>query len=83
MDKEDIIRMAREAEATEIGHKPPAFHFYLADLERFAKLVAAAEREACAMECIKKANEWTRLGAWGSNNEFYQCAEAIRARGQQ
>lgn len=40
------------------------------------------EREACAMECLKKANAWTRLGAWGSNNEFHECAEAIRARGQ-
>lgn len=40
-----------------------------------------AEREACAMECLKKANAWTRLGAWGSNNEFHECAEAIRARG--
>jgi hypothetical protein len=39
------------------------------------------EREACAMECIKKANEWTRLGAWGSKNEFHECANAIRARG--
>ena len=44
------------------------------------KKMVDAEREACAMECIKKANEWTRLGAWGSNNEFHQCAEAIRAR---
>jgi hypothetical protein len=44
------------------------------------KKMVKAEREACAMECIKKANEWTRLGAWGSNNEFHQCAEAIRAR---
>jgi hypothetical protein len=50
-------------------------------LERFATLVAAAEREACAMECIKLANKWTRLGAWGENNDFHDCAAAIRARG--
>lgn len=39
MNREDIIRMAQEANATQIGHEPPAFHFYLEDLERFAKLV--------------------------------------------
>lgn len=42
----------------------------------------AAEREACAKVCIKLANKWTRLGAWGENNEFHECAEAIRARGE-
>jgi hypothetical protein len=41
-----------------------------------------AEREACAMECIKLAHDWARLGAWGENNEFHDCAAAIRARGQ-
>ena len=44
MTKEDIIRMAREAGWT-IG---PAT---LSGLERFAALVAAAEREACAKVC--------------------------------
>ena len=38
------------------------------------------EREACAMECIKLAHKWTRLGAWGENNDFHECANAIRAR---
>ena len=50
MTKEDIIRMAREA----------GLHLYVNDLteepyalvvERFANLVAAAEREACAKVC--------------------------------
>jgi hypothetical protein len=44
--------------------------------------VAEREREACAMECIKLAHKWTRLGAWGENNEFHDCAAAIRARGE-
>ena len=52
------------------------------DIEHFAELVRADEREACAMECIKLANKWTRLGAWGENNEFHECADAIRARGE-
>ena len=77
MTKDDIIRMAREAEFGEF------VNMITNPLERFAALVAAHEREACAMECIKKANAWTRLGAWGSNNEFHECATAIRARGVQ
>ena len=77
MNREDIIRMAREA-----GFRVNTTESLLEELKRFAALVASAEREACAMECLKKANAWTRLGAWGSNNEFHECAEAIRARGQ-
>jgi hypothetical protein len=49
--------------------------------DRIQKLIDD-EREACAMECIKLAHKWTRLGAWGENNEFHDCAAAIRARGQ-
>jgi hypothetical protein len=73
MNREDIIRMAREAELNAHG-------LVIDRLERFAALVAAAEREACAMECIKLAHGWARLGAWGENNEFHDCAAAIRAR---
>jgi hypothetical protein len=40
MTHQEIIEMARQANATEIGHKPPAFHFYLKNLEAFAKLIA-------------------------------------------
>lgn len=75
MNKEDITRLAQEAGFVGMDGDHGA-------LRRFAALVASAEREACAMECLKKANAWTRLGAWGSNNEFHECAEAIRARGQ-
>ena len=74
MTQDEIIEMAKEAG---IIFGWPAYHDRI---EVFAKLVATKEREACAMECIKKANAWTQLGAWGSNNEFHQCAEAIRAR---
>jgi len=42
--------------------------------EKFAALVAAAEREACARVC--------RTEAEGHNMAFgHHCAEAIRARG--
>jgi hypothetical protein len=74
MTRDDIIRMAREAgfnveqgfllRVTGIDE----------DLERFAALVAAAEREACADECVKQA-----IGGGFAAD----CAAAIRARGQE
>ncbi|MFO0202163.1 MAG: hypothetical protein ACK528_03435 [Alphaproteobacteria bacterium] len=41
------------------------------ELERFAKLVAAHEREACAKVCFGKPG----IDAW-------ECAAAIRSRGE-
>jgi hypothetical protein len=68
--KDDIIRMAREAGIDE----PESDWMYWAAMERFAALVAAAEREACAKVC---ESEGARVDAsWAS------CAAAIRARGQ-
>jgi class 3 adenylate cyclase len=73
MTRDDIIRMAREAGAGEWGDGVvPA----MMDIERFAALVAAHERE----ECAKVANEWqTEI-----LDPRYQCdcATAIRARGE-
>ncbi len=47
MTREDIIRMARESGIGLVeGASLVAFH--MSDLERFAGLVAAAEREECA-----------------------------------
>jgi len=74
MTREEIIRMAKEA-----GLDDPhaVVHAYcelkLTDhLERFAALVAAAEREACA----KLVEDY--CGAW--DGEGYALASAIRAR---
>jgi len=71
MTKDDIIRMAREAGCVD----PMVF---IAAYERFAALVAAAEREACAQSCEARY--------MGDNNredmEARRCAAAIRARGQ-
>ena len=73
MTKEDIIRMAREA----------GLHLYVNDLteepyalvvERFANLVAAAEREACA-KLIEEYPYW--LGTVGKR----EIVATIRARG--
>ena len=49
MNREDIIRMAQECQL--IGMRPHLDGIYQESLERFATLVAAAEREACAKVC--------------------------------
>jgi hypothetical protein len=46
MNRDDIIRMAREAECSETWGGD-AFQFTVEELEHFAALVAATEREAC------------------------------------
>ena len=48
MNRDDIIRMAREANCTTPGQ---VLQFTIEELERFAAFVAAAEREACAKVC--------------------------------
>jgi hypothetical protein len=78
MDREDIIRMAREA-----GFKVDWQHADVAEIkakryEYFAALVAAHEREACAKVCDvlavhpEYASDITKV-----------AAQAIRARGNQ
>ena len=47
MTREDIIRMAREVSNTPIDHHATPELFGVSQIERFAALVAAAEREAC------------------------------------
>jgi len=69
MTREDIIRMAREANVYCTTRQPTLD----AMLERFAALVAAAERE----ECAKLAEEYIE-GCEGTN---FGVGKAIRARG--
>ena len=72
MNQEEIIRMAREAHGPLTG---TWWDMDVASLERFAALVAKAEREACAKACEDViTNDWE--GA-------VDCANAIRARGQE
>ena len=70
MNRDDIIRMAREA-----GLRNHIAFFSDSEvavaLARFAALVAAAEREACAKVCEEPG--------WNAAN---WCATQIRARGQ-
>ena len=68
MNRDDIIRMAKEADLWMTSDER------VAAVERFAALVAAAEREACAKVCEV-----------AEDDEFYtgkQYAAAIRARGE-
>jgi hypothetical protein len=77
MTRDDIIRMAREAGDVETDSRGrETFSFDCYGLERFAELVAAHEREACALLCDDYGN---RSGHGGIG---FMCAEAIRARGE-
>ena len=76
MTKDDIIRMAREACET-TSWKPGLGNEHVVEfMTRFAALVAAAEREACAKVCYELP--WKDMGHIPSNLAF---AAAIRARG--
>ena len=68
MTRDDIIRMAREAQSV-YATETWTFALSANQLERFAALVAAAEREACAKVCEEPG--------WNAAN---WCAKAIRAR---
>jgi hypothetical protein len=82
MTNEDIIRMAHESgmyrildqHASEYGGGMFEDTPY-PELERFAKLVAAAEREECARLC---ENNHDMIA---DSLDGYEMAEAIRARG--
>ena len=77
MTREDIIRMAREAGL--VGGP-----VYAKGLERFAALIAAAEREACAKLCESLPLEWEDQPNIAQTElaTMMDCALAIRARGQ-
>ena len=74
MNREDTIRMAREVNNGKVRVWDDCHLLYPDELERFATLVAAAEREACAelaFEMLVKVE--------GTD---FDVPDAIRARGQ-
>ena len=83
MTRDDIIRLAREA-CDKDKVDPYQNDFWAItqeELERFAALVAAAEREACAKLCEdgpipKESTTLTHIPT------LVGCAAAIRARGE-
>ena len=78
MTRDDIIRMAKEAGFNQILATTTGADvwiddgFYVEELERFAALIAAAEREACAKVC----ESWLPSGF----HPAAVIAKAIRAR---
>ena len=84
MSNKDIIRMAREA-----GFRVNTTESLLEEIERFASLVASAEREACEalhdhedVQAPVGNSSWgdAYQEGWGQGTAAY--LEAIRARGQ-
>jgi hypothetical protein len=85
MTRDDIIRLARDAGLTGLVEADVIENF-----ERFAALVSAAEREACAKVC-----EEIKCGMWEEYKKHREtrfqdacdgaevCENAIRARGNE
>lgn len=67
MNSEDVLRLAKESELDHIV--PLDSDFIISELKRFADLVVADEREACADVCE-------------GHYDTAQAARAIRARGE-
>ena len=94
MTRDDIIHMAQECQL--IGMRPHLDGIYEEALERFAALVAAAEREACAKVCEEQLIYFTPIqcpdkisgclvdhhGPVQRKKTATECAAAIRARGE-
>ena len=92
MTRDEIIRMAREVGIIDFRDEEGSDYVQdvLNDLERFAALVAAAEREACAKLCDSESERgfFNWKNDIPQNKEFWnggqmfasQLAEEIRAR---
>ena len=82
MTRDEIIKLAREADPYgELGKLYEMAELTPSTLERFAALVAAAEREACAKVCEQRK---IITPEWQADQHYNQgashCAAAIRAR---
>ncbi len=81
MTRDDIIRTARDSGL--VGLEQGGI---LENFQRFAALVAAAEREACAKICDETRYTGDVPAEDGEARQYYDaaaedCAEQIRARG--
>ena len=72
VEHDDIIRMAHEADCLDTQHYGT---IWVDKLIRFAELVAAAEREACAKVCDGIDRRYI--------NQADKCAVAIRTKGDE
>lgn len=84
MNRDNIIRMAKKAGFNQILATNAGADvwiddgFYVEEMERFAALVAAAERETCAKLCEEMED---RENPYERNVAVLDCASAIRAKG--
>ena len=80
MDREEIIRMAREAGFSDTTNPFVAWGASWEQVERFAALVAAHERRAC----VKVCEELLTIISSGDEHMdgVTDCIVAIRARGE-
>ena len=84
MDRDTVIALAREAGLWDFfakythvvaGKNAQPENLVWSDLERFAALVAAHEREECAKVCDKRSDD----DKW-DGHYAHQCAAAIRSK---
>jgi hypothetical protein len=73
MTPDEIIKMAMKAGVAPMMTNKPVMYPSLEALETFAALIAAREREACAMV----AEQWPY-----EDERMFSIAQAIRARGE-
>lgn len=78
MTQDEIIEMGKQ-----VGLWPAVTDTFLKELEAFAKLVAAKEREACANLCWKDEDDNAFANSYNGKRLDLLCAELIRARGEQ
>ncbi len=83
MNKKEMIRMAKDTEIDDWWDSGNEEREVLQQhLERFAALVAAAERERCAKECENLREKWIKGEITNTEHtitDFAACAAAIRA----
>lgn len=87
MNRDDIIRLAREADVWIVGQEP-----YQTQLERFAALVAAAERKRIESRPGGAGKEWIARAVEAEREAcaqiafnaktYIEAAAAIRSRGE-
>ena len=77
MTRDEITKLAKKAG---IAKYTTGYTAWESQLEKFADLVAAAEREACAVMLDERASRYTKDDIVG--HIIAGCADAIRARGR-
>lgn len=94
MNRDDVMRMARESGWNVPYEEESGCEDCGIDLERFAALVATAEREACSKARAGKPRELSPVGTGALLDEQQHCFDkgwkegvkavraAIRARGE-